>query len=106
MRRIDNAFAALNCSESESFSITCLDGSAAGLPVIATKCGGPEEIVVDGKTGFLVPVGDSKAVAERIAWLIDRPEKAAAMGLAGRARVAERFSPERARAAMSELFAT
>ncbi len=99
------AFAALNCSESESFSITCLDGSAAGLPVVATKCGGPEEIVEDGKTGFLVPVGDGKAVAERLAWLLDHPEEAAAMGRAGRQLVAERFSPELARSAFRELFA-
>ncbi|MES2902606.1 MAG: glycosyltransferase family 4 protein [Pseudomonadota bacterium] len=100
-----SAFAALNCSESESFSITCLDGSAAGLPVVATRCGGPEEIVEDGRTGFLVPVGDPKAVAERLAWLLDRPAEAAAMGHAGRALVAERFSPERARAALTRLFA-
>lgn len=98
------AFAALNCSQSESFSITCLDGSAAGLPVVATRCGGPEEIVADGRTGFLVPVGDSKAVAERLAWLLDRPGEAAAMGAAGRALVAERFSPEIARATYRELF--
>lgn len=99
------AFAALNCSESESFSITCLDGSAAGLPVVATQCGGPEEIVVEGKTGFLVPVGDGKAVAERLAWLLDHPDAAAAMGSAGRALVAERFSPEAARAAYRQIFA-
>lgn len=99
------AFAALNCSESESFSITCLDGSASGLPVVATKCGGPEEIVEDGRTGFLVPVGDAKAIAERLGWLLDHPAEAAAMGRAGRALVAERFSPERARAAFGELLA-
>lgn len=97
------AFAALNCSESESFSITCLDGSAAGLPVVATKCGGPEEIIKDGETGFLVPVGDAKAIAERLGWLLDNPAEAAAMGRAGRALMAERFSPERARAAFGEL---
>lgn len=99
------AFAALNCSESESFSITCLDGSAAGLPVVATACGGPQEIVEDGKTGFLVPVGNSKAIAERLAWLLDRPAEAAAMGNAGRQLVSERFSPERARAIFREVLA-
>ena len=99
------AFVALNCSESESFSITCLDGSAAGLPVVATRCGGPEEIVEDGKTGFLVSVGDGNAVAERLAWLFDHPEQAAAMGDAGRRLVAQRFSPELARAALKDLFA-
>jgi len=99
-----NAFLALNCSESESFSITCLDGSAASLPVVTTSCGGPQEIIEDGKTGFLVPVGDSKAIAERLAWLLDHPKEAAAMGQAGRALVEERFSPGRARAAYRELF--
>lgn len=100
-----HAFAALNCSQSESFSITCLDGSAAGLPVVATRCGGPEEIVEDGRTGFLVPVGDPKAVAEALAWLLDRPEEAAAMGRAGRALAGERFAPEIARATYRDLFA-
>ena len=99
------AFAALNCSESEAFSITCLDGSAAGLPVVATRCGGPEEIVEDGKTGFLVPVDDDKSIAERLAWLLDHPANAAAMGTAGRLLVGERFSPDRARAAYRALFA-
>jgi glycosyltransferase involved in cell wall biosynthesis len=101
----DAAFAALNCSESESFSITCLDGSAAGLPVVATRCGGPEEIVEDGKTGFLVPVGDGKAVGERLAWLLDHPKEAAEMGRAGRLLVAERFSPDIARAAFRAALA-
>lgn len=98
------AFAAINFSESESFSITCLDGSAAGLPVIATRCGGPEEIIEDGRTGFLVPVGDVTAMAERMAWLLDHPDETAAMGEAGRELVAERFSPRLSRTAFSELF--
>ena len=86
------AFAAINFSASESFSITCLDASAAGLPLVATRCGGPEEIVEDGKTGFLVPVGDVPAMAERMAWLLDHTGDAASMGAAGQALVAERFS--------------
>lgn len=100
-----HAYAALNCSESESFSITCLDGSAAGLPMVATRCGGPEEIVEDGNTGFLVPVGDAEAVAEKLAWLLDHPDEAAAMGAAGRALVATRFSPEQAKTVFTELLA-
>lgn len=99
------AFAALNFSISESFSITCLDASAAGLPVIATRCGGPEEIVEDGKSGWLVPIGDVAAMAERLAWLLDHPVEAAAMGSAGRALVAERFPENRSKAALSELLA-
>lgn len=99
------AFAAINCSESESFSMTCLDGSAASLPVIATRCGGPEEIVEDGQTGFLLPVGDAKAIAERMAWLLDHPAEAAAMGAAGRKRVGDRFSSKRALNEFRAMFA-
>lgn len=98
------AFAALNFSVSESFSMTCLDGSAAGLPVIATRCGGPEEIIDDGATGFLVPVGDVAAMAERMTWLLKYPEEAAAMGGAGRRLVSERFSPARSKVAFRSLF--
>ena len=96
------AFAALNCSESESFSITCLDGSAAGLPVVATRCGGPEEIVEDGKTGFLVPVGDSQGGC-RTARLAARPiqPRRRRWAVQGARLVAERFSPERARGDVS-----
>jgi glycosyltransferase involved in cell wall biosynthesis len=93
-----DAFAALNFSESESFSITCFDASAAGLPLVATRCGGPEEIIEDGKSGFLVPVGDIAAMAERMAWLLDHPGEAASMGAAGQALLAERFSDAQARA--------
>lgn len=98
------AVAALNFSASESFSITCLDASAAGLPVIATRCGGPEEIIEEGVTGWLVPIGDVAAMAEKMRWILKHPAKARAMGLAGRALVVERFSAERARAQLRALF--
>ena len=94
------AFAALNFSASESFSNTCLDASAAGLAVVATRCGGPEEIIDDGVTGFLVPVGDVAAMAERLVWLLDHPDETRAMGEAGRRLVDERFSPERSKMAL------
>lgn len=98
------AFAALNFSASESFSNTCLDASAAGLPMVATRCGGPEEIIEDGTTGFLVPVGDIAAIAERMGWLLEHPDQAAAMGEAGQRLVSERFAPERATGAFKALF--
>lgn len=98
------AFAALNFSASESFSNTCLDASAAGLAVVATRSGGPEEIIEDAATGFLVPVADVEAMAERMAWLLDHPQEASAMGAAGRTMVEQRFSPERAAAEFKALF--
>lgn len=97
-------FAALNFSESESFSITCLDASAAGLPIVATRCGGPEEIIEDGVTGFLVPVGDVAAMAGRMTWLLDHPVEAKAMGAAARILVAERFAPDKTAAQFKAMF--
>ncbi|MCH8684177.1 glycosyltransferase [Pedomonas mirosovicensis] len=49
-------------SQSETFSLVCAEALASGTPVIATRCGGPEEILPAGG-GILVPVGDSQAIA-------------------------------------------
>ena len=84
---------ALNFSHSESFSLTCLEACASGLAVIATLCGGPEEIIEDGVTGLLVPVGDTAAMADAMAGLLGDPDRATKMGAAARYLVAERFSP-------------
>lgn len=98
------AFAVLNFSHSESFSLTCLEASAHGLAVLATRCGGPEEIVDDAVTGYLVPVGDVEAMAARIADLLGDPARTAAMGEAGRRSVNERFSPGKFREQVLEIF--
>jgi len=96
---------ALNFSHSESFSLTCLEASASGLAVIATRCGGPEEIVEDGVTGLLVPVGDIAAMADAMAGLLGDPDRATTMGEAARYLVAERFSPTTIRSSLVELLA-
>lgn len=88
------AFAALNLSQSESFSRTVLEASACGLPVIATRSGGPAEILVDGETGFLIPVGDVATCTVALRALCTDPERAALMGEAGRERVIKTFAPE------------
>lgn len=85
-------FAALNLSRSESFSITVLDASASGLPVIATRSGGPEEIIEDGKTGILISIDDVQACATAMIHLCKNPDHALKMGQAGRDRVLKKFS--------------
>lgn len=97
-RVMSGKLAALNLSRSESFSRTVLEASASGLPVIATRCGGPEEIVVEGRTGFLVPVGDAEACARRMIELCQSPATARRMGEAGRSHVMSSFSPAAFRA--------
>ena len=75
-----------------------------GLPVVASNVGGIPDLVVDGETGFLVPSKDEEALGERILWLLEHPEKARAMGAAGRKAVQSRFSTELYVEGYRELF--
>jgi glycosyltransferase involved in cell wall biosynthesis len=65
---------------------------ASGRPVVATAVGGNPELVVDGKTGLLVPPNDPEAMAAAITKLLREPELRQQMGRAGRQRVEEQFS--------------
>ncbi len=65
---------------------------ASGRPVAATAVGVIPEMVVDGATGFLVPPGNSEALAGAITSLIEDRERAEEMGAAGRRRAEEEFS--------------
>jgi L-malate glycosyltransferase len=70
----------LNFSESESFSMTCLEAQYFGVPVIATDCGGPSEIISHGKTGLIVPNRNIAAMANAIRLLCQDLSKRAEMG--------------------------
>lgn len=90
---LSSADLALVLSHRESFSLACLEASQCGLPVIATRCGGPEEIVQDDETGLLCNVGDVAAIAAAMERLLNDPADASEMGKRGAARVQELFSP-------------
>ena len=79
----------------EPFGQVIVEGMAAGKPVVATDGGGPREIVLPGKTGLLVPMGDEKAMADAVNYLLDHPEIAQEMGRCGRERAQEHFSIQR-----------
>lgn len=61
-------------SEQESFGLAALESMAYGVPVIATNSGGLPEVVLDGETGFLSPVGDIKKMAKDCIYLLKHPE--------------------------------
>ena len=79
-------------SLAEGISNTLLEAMASGLPLIATRTGGNPEPVDDGDNGYLVPVSDPQALANRIAKMLAEPETRKAMGLRGRKKVAQRFN--------------
>jgi glycosyltransferase involved in cell wall biosynthesis len=81
-------------SLSEGISNAVLEAMASGLPVLATEVGGNPELVLHGRTGYLLPTGDSQAFAQSLVHLACAPEHAAALGRAGRVRMEEAFSLE------------
>ena len=83
-------------SNEEGLGLVLAEAMACGTPVVSTDCGGPSTLIEDGQTGFLVPTGDAAALADRMAHVLTHPEKARALGRAGRERVEAEFSIEAA----------
>ena len=80
----------------EGMPLTLLEAGAVGLPIVATDVGGNSEIVLESKTGYLVPVRDTAALAEamlRVMRLSDADRFT--MGQAGREHVVQNFDLER-----------
>lgn len=71
----------------EGLGIVFLEAAATGLPVVAGNSGGAAETVVDGVTGHVVDGRDTAGVARTVASLLADPDRAAAMGAAGRERM-------------------
>ena len=76
----------------EPFGRVLIEGMAMARPVVASAAGGVPEIVLDGETGLLVEPGDVEGTAEALLSLLRNPERAAALGRAGRRRVEEHFT--------------
>jgi glycosyltransferase involved in cell wall biosynthesis len=80
----------------EAFGRIAIEAQASSRIIIATKIGGSLETVIDGKTGFLVEVGDVEKFAQLIDKALEMPkEEADEMGVAGRKNIEENFSNEK-----------
>jgi glycosyltransferase involved in cell wall biosynthesis len=80
-------------SESEGLPMVLMEAMASALPVVTTETKGASDLVQDNKNGFLIPIGDSKALAKKIKLLAETPALRRSMGRAGRARL-KRLSQE------------
>lgn len=83
----------LNFSESESFSLTCLDALYFGTPLIASDCGGPRELFEHGQSGLLVPNRDVAAMTQAILALAADPAQRGRFAAAGREFIRRKLSP-------------
>jgi len=79
-------------SSREGLPVSVVEAMAMEKPVVAYNIRGVRDLVVDGKTGFLIPFGNVEAFAEKIIYLIEHPEVARAMGEMGRERIEKEFS--------------
>ena len=79
----------------EPLGLVFLEAFSYGVPVVATDIGAIDEIVADGRSGYLVPPHDSAALASSLGRLIENPEQCERFGVIGRRHVAERYSWER-----------
>jgi glycosyltransferase involved in cell wall biosynthesis len=79
----------------EGLPIALLEAMSAGLPVIATKVEGVEEVIVEGEHGLLVPIKDAGALANAIIQLLAAPQLRHKMGAASKAKVLELYTADR-----------
>ncbi len=88
----------------ESLPMVALEGMAASKPIVVSCFGGLPETVEDGKTGYIVNPFDTDALADRLIKLLSNPALAKTMGVAGRARLIEKFTLARQVEHMTQIF--
>jgi L-malate glycosyltransferase len=91
-------------SETESFGLAALEAMACGMPVIASRVGGLPEVVTEGESGYLVPVGDVAGMTERAISVLGDPARLETLRWGAIARAAL-FSADRVVPRYEELYA-
>lgn len=104
-RLYNNLDVYVSSSTSEGFSMTCAEAMACGAPVIATRCGGPEEIIDHGVTGLLVETNDPEALAQGIRQILSDSDATQSRADAARVAVKRRFSVKSMLTAYEALYA-
>lgn len=103
---LQKAFSAADCfvlpSRHDSFGMVVAEAMACGLPAIVSTMVGAKDLIEEGASGWVVPVADAGALAERMAWCVEHRDAVRAMGPAARA-AAERHDWESYRARFSTL---
>jgi glycosyltransferase involved in cell wall biosynthesis len=105
-RLFRGAVAYVSTSDEEGFGITIIEAMASGIPPVATRSGGPQDIIDDGVDGFLVDLGDAETLANRLHRVITSPELRSSMAAAARLKVLARYDRDVAAEAFVEVIET
>jgi glycosyltransferase involved in cell wall biosynthesis len=82
----------VSSSRSEGLSLSFLEAMATGRAVVATRSGGPQEVLEHGRSGLLVPIEDPAALAAALLQVLENPGLRDTLGAAARQRAVEQFS--------------
>ncbi|HEY3975350.1 MAG TPA: glycosyltransferase family 4 protein [Candidatus Sulfotelmatobacter sp.] len=88
----------------ENFPVTALEAFMACKPIIAARLGGLPYIVEEGKSGLLFEAGNVSELAQKIQWLVDRPDEAVRMGECGRRLTETKYGPEQGYRNLMKIF--
>jgi len=88
---LERAHVFLLSSVAEVLPLALMEAQAMELPVVATEVGSTDEVVIEGKSGFLVPPRDADALADRLKYLIEHRDRWSEMGRFGRKHVEQHF---------------
>jgi len=90
--------------DQEGTPVVLMEAQAVGLPAISTFHSGIPEVVIDGKSGFLVPEKDVNALVEKVEYLIEHPEVWPEMGRYGREFVEKRYDIKKLNQQLVEIY--
>jgi glycosyltransferase involved in cell wall biosynthesis len=79
----------------EGFGMSVLEAMSSSVPVVSTKVGGIPEIVKDGRTGYMVRLGDTEKMADRSIDILTDTKKADRMGKYARRKVLREFTAQK-----------
>lgn len=91
-------------TRAEPFGMVLIEGMAAGKPIVATKAGGPIDIVDNMKTGILVEMGNSDEMANAILKLLENTQLSKKMGVEGQKRATQYFNKEKYAGLINETY--
>jgi len=90
--------------DQEGIPVVLMEAQATGLPIISTYHTGIPEVILEGKSGFLVPEKDVEALVKKLEYLIEHPELWSKMGHYGRKFVEERYNIEKLNLQLVKIF--